>query len=332
MSKSLGNVVSPQEIIQNSGADILRLWVASSSYNDDVRISKEIMDRLVDGYRKIRNTVRYLLGNLDGFDPDTHTVEYAKLLDVDRWALNALAKTMEDVNQGYEAYDFVKVYKAIHAFCNEDLSSIYLDILKDRLYTSASNSLERRSAQTVLYQILDVIVRIMAPVLCFTSEEIFIMMAKAKRHSGIDSVHALEWPAADSQWRSPAVEEKFAVLMDLRPFVLKALEEKRRAGAIGSSLEAKVIFETASERDEATFKTHAAIMPSIFIVSQVEVKRVGDVKDPVNEVYNKTRIIVEKADGQKCARCWTYKTDVGKDPQHPTLCGHCAQVVQEIPV
>jgi isoleucyl-tRNA synthetase len=158
------------------------------------------------------------------------------------------------------------------------------------------------------------------------------MMAKAKRHTGIDSVHALEWPAVDSQWRSPAVEEKFAVLMDLRPVVLKALEEQRRAGAIGSSLEAKIVFETASERDEANLKKHAAIMPSIFIVSQVEVKRVSDVPDPINDVYNKTRIIVEKADGQKCARCWTYKTDVGGNSQHPTLCGHCARVVKEVTV
>jgi isoleucyl-tRNA synthetase len=332
MSKSLGNVVAPQEIIKNSGADILRLWVASSSYNDDVRISKEIMDRLVDGYRKIRNTVRYLLGNLDGFDPDTHTLEYAKLLDVDRWALNALAKTMEEVNQGYEAYDFVKVYKAIHALCNEDLSSIYLDILKDRLYTSASNSLERRSAQSVLYHILDVLVRVLAPVLCFTSEEIYSMMARSRRHQSADSVHALEWPSADAQWRSTAVEEQFAVLMELRPFVLKALEEKRRAGEIGSSLEAKIVFETASERDEASLKKHSAIIHSIFIVSQVEVKRVSDVPEAINEVYNKTRIIVEKADGQKCARCWNYKTDVGQNTQHPSLCGPCAGVVKEVPV
>jgi len=330
MSKSLGNVVAPQEIIKNSGADILRLWVASSSYNDDVRISKEIMDRLVDGYRKIRNTIRYLLGNLDGFNPDTDTVEYAKILDVDRWALNALAKTMEEVNEGYEAYDFVKVYKAIHAFCNEDLSSIYLDILKDRLYTSAVNSLERRSAQTVLYHILDVLVRILAPVLCFTSEEIYAMMARGRQHGSVESVHALDWPVADGQWRSAAVEEQFAVLMDLRPFVLKALEEKRRAGEIGSSLEAKVFFETASDRDEASFKKHAAIIHSIFIVSQVDVQRVSEVKEAINEVYNKTRIIVEKADGVKCARCWNYKTDVGRNTQHPDLCGHCAQVVKEI--
>jgi isoleucyl-tRNA synthetase len=330
MSKSLGNVVSPQEIIQNSGADILRLWVASSSYNDDVRISKEIMDRLVDGYRKIRNTVRYLLGNLDGFNPDVHTVEYAQLLDLDRWALNALAKTLNAVTEGYEQYDFVKVYKAIHAFCNEDLSSIYLDILKDRLYTSASNSPERRSAQTVLYHILDVLVRVLAPVLCFTSEEIYMMMARGRQHAQVESVHALDWPAVDPKWLSSAVEEQFAVLMDLRPFVLKSLEEKRRAGEIGSSLEAKIVFETASERDETNLRKHAAIMHSIFIVSQVEVKRVGDINAGVNEVYNKTRIIVEKADGQKCGRCWNYKTDVGVNPQHPTLCGHCAAVVKEV--
>jgi len=332
MSKSLGNVMAPQEIIQNFGADILRLWVASSSYNDDVRISKEIIDRLVDGYRKIRNTIRYLLGNLDGFNPDVNAVPYAKLFDVDRWALNALAKMMEEVNEGYEQYDFVKVYKTIHAFCNEDLSSIYLDILKDRLYTSAAQSLERRCAQTVLYHILDVLVRVTAPIVCFTSDEIFSLMAKSSNHAGALSAHLLEWPQIDPEWRSTAVEEQFAVLMQLRPYVLKALEEKRRTGAIGSSLEAKVIFETASDRDEAYLKSHTAIIHSIFIVSQVEVNRVSEVSGTVNEEHNKTRIIIEKADGQKCARCWNYKTDVGRNHEHPALCDFCVRVIKEIGV
>lgn len=330
MSKSLGNVMKPQEIIQNFGADILRLWVASSSYNDDVRISKEIVDRLVDGYRKIRNTVRYLLGNLDGFNPDVHMVPYAKLPDVDRWALNALAKMMEDVNNGYEQYDFVGVYKTVHGFCNEDLSSIYLDILKDRLYTSAAHGLERRCAQTVLYHILDVVVRVIAPIMSFTADEIFSLMTKSANHGASQSVHLLDWPTVDPQWRSAVIQEQFASLMELRPFVLKALEEKRRTGQIGSSLEARVIFETTSDRDENYLKNHSAIIHTIFIVSQVEIKRVEKIDQPINEKYNKTCVIVEKAYGEKCPRCWNYKTDVGAGSEYPALCGSCARVVKEM--
>ena len=163
--------IKPQEIIDTYGAEILRLWVASSSYNEDVRISKEIIDRLVDAYRKIRNTLRYLLGNLHGFDPDKHILEYEQLLELDRWALNRLARTIEALDQGYERYDFVQVFKTVYSFCNEDLSSIYLDILKDRLYTCPAHSKERLSAQTVLYYILDALTRILAPVMPFTAEE-----------------------------------------------------------------------------------------------------------------------------------------------------------------
>lgn len=193
MSKSLGNVIKPQEIIDTYGADILRLWVASSSYNEDVRISKEIIDRLVDAYRKIRNTLRYLLGNLHGFDPDKHTLEYEQMLELDRWALNRLACTIEAVDLGFERYDFVQVFKSVYSFCNEDLSSIYLDILKDRLYTCPSYSKERLSAQTVLYYILDALTRILAPVMPFTAEETLEFSPKrASERQG--SVHCLSWP------------------------------------------------------------------------------------------------------------------------------------------
>ena len=165
-------MIKPQEIIDTYGAEILRLWVASSSYNEDVRISKEIIDRLVDAYRKIRNTLRYLLGNLHGFESgSTISVEYEQLLELDRWALNRLARTIEALDQGYERYDFVQVFKTVYSFCNEDLSSIYLDILKDRLYTFPAHSKERLSAQTVLYYILDALTRILAPVMSFTAEE-----------------------------------------------------------------------------------------------------------------------------------------------------------------
>ena len=168
--------------------------------------------------------------------------------------------------------------------------------------------------------------------MCFTADEIFSLMAKGSKHGAAASVHLLEWPAVDPEWRSSEIEEQFSSLMELRPFVLKALEEKRRTGDIGSSLEARVVFETASDRDEAYLKDHSAILHTVFIVSQVEIKRVEKVDSSINEKYNKTRVIVEKANGQKCSRCWNYKIDVGTIDEHPAICGSCARVVKEIPV
>ncbi|MBF0489721.1 MAG: isoleucine--tRNA ligase [Candidatus Omnitrophica bacterium] len=330
MSKSLGNVVSPQEIISQNGADILRLWVASSSYNDDVRISKEIIDRLVDSYRKIRNTVRYLLGNLSGFNPDTDVLEYSKLLDLDRWALNRLAALIKTVDEGYEAYDFVMVYKAIHSFCNEDLSSIYLDILKDRLYTCPASSAERRSAQTVLYHILDTLTRMVAPMMVVTSEEIFAISPKTTELSKVPSVHVLAWPTVPAVWVSPQVQDSFKDLLEFRSFVLKALDEQRKQGAIGSGLEAKVIIKTASDRDYNYLKSFGSYLASYCIVSQISLEKVISVSGGLSEYFAQTTIEVKAADGQKCGRCWNYRTDVGAQVKHPSLCVRCAQVVDNL--
>jgi len=327
MSKSLGNVVKPQEIIDNSGAEILRLWVAASSYNEDVRISKEIVDRLVDAYRKIRNTLRYLLGNLHGFDPDKQLVEYGQLLELDRWALNRLAVTIETLDKAYEQYDFVQVFKSVYSFCNEDLSSIYLDILKDRLYTCRAYSRERLSAQTVLYYILDALVRVLAPVMSFTAEETLDFTPK-RSSVNVPSVHLLSWPSVDQNWRSGQIEEKFKVLLDMRNFVLKALDEQRKAGKIGSGLQAKVVMSTASNRDYQYFSSFKDTLASIFIVSQVELKQVPSVVSGLSEYFSQTEVVIHPADGVKCARCWNWRTDVGTNKAHPTLCGRCAQVVE----
>ncbi len=217
MSKSLGNVISPLDIIKNSGADILRLWVASSSYHEDIRISKENLDQLSDAYRKIRNTFRFLLGNLNGFDPDKDELSYENLLSLDQLALYNLSTAIKDIYGYYEQYDFAKVYKALYAFCNESLSSFYLDILKDRLYTSAPQSKERKSAQSVLYHILDYLVRILAPLMAFTSEEIFLSMPKGKNLERISSVHLLQWRDIPQNWQDKKVYDRFERLMDLRP-------------------------------------------------------------------------------------------------------------------
>ena len=330
MSKSMGNVMAPQEIIKNNGVDILRLWVAASNYHDDIRLSKEIVDRDIDAYRKIRNTVRFLLGNLDGFNPDKDQVVYNDLTSIDKWALYRLWSVTNAVKDAYNKYEFSRVYKEIYSFCNEELSGIYLDILKDRLYTSATSSQKRRAAQTVLFHILNHLVRLLAPILCFTAEEIFQCMPKEAGTKGFDSVHLLEWLDAPDEWEDNGKpEEELKLLVEIRPYVLKALEDKRREGVIGSPLAAKVIFETSSSRDFDYLNKWEGFLPEAFIVSQVEIKQVDNVKDGVSESFSQTRIIVEKADGEKCSRCWNFKT-LGEDPKHPGLCSRCSEIVTEM--
>jgi len=330
MSKSLGNVIKPQDIIKNSGADILRLWVASSSYNEDIRMAKETLDRVSDAYRKVRNTVRYLLGNLHGFDPVADMVEYETLLDLDKWALSRLKITMDQVKKHFLDYEFAKVYKWMYTFCNEDLSSFYLDILKDRLYTSATNSTERKSAQTVLFHILNHLVRALAPILSFTSEEIFLAMPKDNGMKDISSVHLLQILDAPETWDNAEVVEKFNPLTSLRPHVLKALEDKRRDGEIGSSLQAKVVFRSCSQRDLDYLTKYKEILPSVFIVSQVEIEKVDSVENGIDSEFSKTEVLVKVADGEKCSRCWNYFMDLGEDPIHATLCCRCTKIVKEI--
>lgn len=329
MSKSLGNVISPLDVIKTSGADILRLWAAASNYHEDIRLSKEIMDRVVDAYRKIRNTMRFLLGNLHGFDPEKNLMGYKELLEIDQWALGRLQGTVTAIEESYNAFEFAKVYKSIYAFCNEDLSGFYLDILKDRLYTSSTYSPERRSAQTVLYHILNYLVRLLAPVMPFTAEEVFLAMPKDGAGQNGPSVHLLTWRACPEEWRNDAIEEKFKLLIELRPFVLKALEDKRRDEVIGSSLDAKLIFQTASDRDYAYLKNLEKILSSIFIVSQVEVKKVTSVAGGLSETFSLTNAAIERAAGEKCVRCWNYSLQVGKDNEHPELCERCLPVVKK---
>ena len=327
MSKSLGNVISPLDLMKNSGADIVRLWVASSSYEEDIRISKEILERLTDSYRKIRNTFRYLLGNLYDFDPTRNMLAYNQLLDLDRWALGRLYATMVGLKAAFEHYEFAKVTKSIYTFCNEDLSSFYLDILKDRLYTSAANSPERRSAQTVLYHILNYLVRALAPVLSFTAEEIFEAMPKDSEMESVASVHLLDWLVAPVEWDNKEIEEKFKRLVAIRPDVLKAIEEKRQAGEVGSSLEAKILIKTGGQSEYDYLKKHEATLSSVFIVSQAVVEHIPNFGAPPAG-SSARQIVVQKADGHKCGRCWNYRTDVGEDFEHPSLCGRCTANVK----
>ncbi len=330
MSKSLGNVIAPQEIYQTNGADILRLWVASSSYNEDIRCSKEVLGQLVDAYRKIRNTIRYFLSNLYDFDPNTEMVEYDKLMDLDKWALNRLSEVSDEVRQKFKSYEFSRVYKTIYTFCNEELSNFYLDILKDRLYVKAANSEKRKAAQTALYHILNHLVRLLTPIIPFTSEEVFQTMPKDRSMKDVQSVHLLEFLDVDPQWKNARISEYFDLLIRLRPLVLKALEDRRSAGEIGSSLEAKVVFNSASDRDLTYLSQFGDDLADMFIVSQAEVHKVDSVAKGASEMFAQTEIVIHKADGKKCERSWKYSADVGSDADHPTLSAESAQIVRDI--
>jgi isoleucyl-tRNA synthetase len=310
MSKSLGNVISPQEIYNLYGAEILRLWVASSNYSDDIRISKEIIARLVEAYRKIRNTARFILGNLYDYPPDESRVEYKDLNLVDKYMLYLLEEYKKSITSGYdskeERYVFYKAYKRIY-------------ILKDRLYTHGKNSKSRRGAQTVIYEVLNNLVKLMAPILSFTAEEIWQNMPKTKEEQGVESVHLLDWPKQESVYYNKEVVDDFKKIFDLRALILKRLEEERSKGKIGSSLEAKLILSLPQDLF-TTFDKYIGDLPFLFIVSQVELQK---------SEKGETKIEVVAAQGQKCARCWNFTTDVGKDKNHPTACLRCVEAIEK---
>ncbi len=321
MSKSQGNVVSPHDIIKDYGADILRMWVASSDYNEDIRISKEIMTRLSEAYRKIRNTARFILSNLYDFSPDKDSIKYEDLKELDKWILFTLDQNvLAPVEGAYENFEFHKAYKKIYDFCNESLSMYYLDMVKGRLYTSKSNSIERRASQTVLYQVLDALVRVMAPILPFTAEEIWQSMPK--RDSEVLSVHLLDWPMAKpDSWKDKAGGYLGISLhvINLIPYVAKALEEKRCAGLIGSSFDAKIKLLTNSPERYTLLVSLKEDLCEIFKVSYVEVAK--------DSSYSDIAVEVSKADGVKCERCWNYSLTVGVDKEHSLLCNKCLTAI-----
>jgi isoleucyl-tRNA synthetase len=333
MSKSLGNVISPHDVIKDYGADILRLWVASSDYNEDIRISKQILMRLIEAYRKIRNTLRFLLSNLYDFDPDVDKVAYEKLFDIDKWCLNRLSVILAQVEEAYglenkEQFNFAKAYRLIYSFCNEDLSSMYLDILKDRLYTFRRDSIGRRAAQTTIFEILNVLVRILAPILVFTCEEVFSFMPKDKADKLKKSVHLLHWPSRDDKWQNRKLEQSFKDLIRIRPIVLKKLEDYRAAGNIGSSLQAQIIINTNDQKMFDYFNKLQKQLPAFFIVSDVKIKKVKKLnKNLTINGFSGLFIEIEKASGNKCLRCWNYSDTVGKDSQHPAICFRCLNAI-----
>jgi isoleucyl-tRNA synthetase len=326
MSKSAGNVVAPQEVIQRHGAEILRLWVAAADYREDVRISPQILEQLVESYRKIRNTCRYLLGNLADFDPAADRLPPAELEEIDRWALHRLQEVIGKITAAYRDYEFHLVIHTLNHFCAAELSAVYFDILKDRLYCDGKRSRIRRSAQTTLYDLLQAITRLMAPILTFTAEEVWLAMPETWRpEAERASVLLGRFPKPPDALKDDRLAARWDRLRLLRDEVAKALEAARQAKTIGSSLEAAVVLQVDLETRQllASYEAH---LPSFFIVSTVTLAAPvakGGKDQPIH-------VTVSRAPGAKCIRCWRYDAAVGQAADHPELCARCVPVVREL--
>ncbi|SHG70995.1 isoleucine--tRNA ligase [Desulforamulus hydrothermalis] len=327
MSKSLGNVVDPLKICDQMGADILRLWVSSADYRSDLALSPNILKQIAEAYRKIRNTARFLLGNLYDYNPVQDEVAYEQLPELDRVALLELHKLIKQVLAAYENYEFHVVYHAVHNYCVVNLSAFYLDVIKDRLYTAPPASLERRAAQTVLYRVLDALVRLLTPVLAFTTEEIYKHMPVVGERPA--SVQLLDMPQVNERYLDDELEKKWEKIHAVRKEVLKALENARQQKVIGNALEAAVDLYAAGEVAEL-LQPMAEELATLFIVSQVNLQPLSAAPaDAVKGEELELAVKVTAASGQKCERCWMYHQDVGKDTEHASLCPRCAGVVKQ---
>ena len=320
MSKSLGNGISPQDVIKEYGADILRLWVLSSDYQSDVSLSKDILKQITEVYRKMRNTARYILGNTSDFDPDKDMVPYNELQEIDKYALLKLNDLIRKCTESYDNYDFHEAYQAINVFCVTDMSSFYLDIIKDRLYTAKANSKERRAAQTTMYIILDSLVRMLAPLTSFTAEEIWKYMNKSKNEK-VESVMLTTYPEVNPEYENEELRAKWEKIVKIKEIVSKKLEEARAEKIIGHSLNAKVTL--FAEGDLYSFvKENKDLLQTVFIISNLEVEE----NQRSNE--EKLGVKIEQAEGEKCERCWMYSTTVGEDKENPTICHRCSEALK----
>lgn len=329
MSKSVGNVVAPQDVINKYGADVMRLWISSVDYQGDVRLSDKIVKSMSDVYRKIRNTFRYLLGNLSDFDPKTDSVAYADMEELDRWALLRMEQVKETVLKAYDDYEFHVMYHAVHNFCTVDLSAIYLDILKDRLYTEKADSKLRRSAQTAMYEILTTLVRLVAPVLCFTSEEVWQALPNKEEREW--SVHMSDMPKVNEAYLDKALDEKWKKRLAVRSVAMKALEEARQAKVIGHPLDAEVTVYADGEAYDIV-KEMEKELADFLLVSQTHIVS-GTATAPENAASNEEGTVkasVAVCTLAKCERCWKRSADVDADPKHPGVCARCAHVLTEM--
>jgi isoleucyl-tRNA synthetase len=340
MSKSLGNVVLPRDICDKWGADLLRLWVAAQAYQADVRMSDAVMNQLAEAYRKIRNTLRFAVSNLYDFDPSRDLVADNDLWELDAWAIGRAGDLINDCRGWYEQFEFHRVFHALLDFCVVDLSSLYFDVLKDRLYTYAANSSGRRSAQTTLFRIASALIRLAAPMLVFTGEEAWKYFPRSSGDSG--SIHMELFPSiGDFQAiLSEAQHANWERLLKVRTEVMRTLEQARAEKRIASGLEAKVVLEAYGDLREL-LKGYCEYLPALFIVSQVELQggqpgelssvghSSGDGSGPHAE-GTLCAVHILKADGKKCERCWNYSVAVGTNAEYPTLCERCWPVVAEL--
>ena len=331
MSKSLGNVIEPQTIVESSGAEILRLWVAASDFKEDVRISKDMLNRLSDAYRKFRNTARFVLGNISDFSPPQDALSLDALSEVDQWALMQTSRLLKRIYKWYEDFEFHRIYHAAYDFVTVDMSAFYFDILKDRLYTAFPKSKLRRSSQTALYRILDALTRALAPIYSFTCDEIWQYLPETGDRS--ESVHMAHFVPSEQLIEGLSQEmlerlEHWDQLIEIRSEVLKVLERARKDKFIGNSLEAKVKLDAGSKYLEL-LRAYQSFLPTLFIVSQVEI----DKNLAAGKYFQETEtlgILVLRADGTKCERCWNYSTDVGKDKEFETVCQKCSTALREM--
>jgi len=314
-SKSLGNYVNAQEEIGKYGSDILRLWVSSVNYQEDVRCNDEIIGRTQDAYRKIRNTLRYLLGNIDDFDPKQHGVAYSEMFEIDKWAMQQLQKLIANVTEGYDGFIFHRVFSLLYNFCTVEMSSIYMDVLKDRMYCDAADSRSRRSAQTAMYAILDALVRMLAPILVHTAEEAWSAM-KFKSQD-VDTVHLADMPKVDDSIDYRGDAPRWEKLMALRDEALRVLEGLRKDKIIASNQEACVTFNCDGEDAKLLNDFGLEQFAVLCIVSEVKLQKTS----------GETTVAAQKSPHGKCQRCWNYWPTVGASPEHPDLCTRCIEVV-----
>ncbi len=321
MSKSLGNGIDPMAVVNESGADIVRLWVLSSDYTSDIHVSKGILKQVMEVYRKIRNTARYILGNISDLDVN-NLVEYKDLEEIDKWALMKLNKLIRECTKSFDEYEFNKAYKAINNFCVVEMSNFYLDIIKDRLYTSKPDDIKRRAAQTTMYKILSALVRILAPMASYTAEEIWIYMPHPNDER-LESVMLSYYPKANPEYDNEELDIKWNKLTKIKDEVAKELEIARNKKIIGHSLNAKVTL-YLEEPDYELLKDKEELLKQIFIVSDVEVS--GNRRNDDDEV--EVGVKVEQAPGEKCERCWMYSETVGEDKENPTICKRCSEALK----
>jgi isoleucyl-tRNA synthetase len=319
MHKSTGNAMPADEVVSKQGAEILRLWVASSDYQEDVRVSPEILNRMVDAYRKLRNTARYALGNISDFDPRSDEVAESDMWEIDRWALAVTRDVTRKAVDSYRRFDYTTVYHTLYNYATVTLSNVYIDILKDRLYTFAPRSVGRRSAQTALYRIVDAFTRLLAPILCFTADEIWENLPGRREVS----VHVAEFPPAGEHDGDAGLLERWNErdkgILYVRSVVQQHLEGARSQKVIGASLEAKVTLSLGPDQ-YPLFKGIEEMLPSVFIVSQVELRE---------QETGGLSVRVEHAGGAKCERCWNWSETVGQDARFPTIDARCVSQIKE---